>query len=151
VDNLGLFLHCFSRGHEAIRVEVLHILSDIFMTHGMSILTDETVKPESITSIWTKAIKSEDEPEVAAAAGESLAKLMLANVVTEDEILKVLVETYFNPISSQNDPLKQALSYFFPVYCHSVPENQYCMARVCFLGLGVILMSRSLLGLFIHF
>jgi condensin complex subunit 3 len=151
VDNLGLFLHCFSRGHEAIRVEVLHILSDIFMTHGMSILTDETVKPESITSIWTKAIKSEDEPEVAAAAGESLAKLMLANVVTEDEILKVLVETYFNPVSSQNDPLKQALSYFFPVYCHSVPENQYCMARVCFLVLRVILMSRLLLELFIHF
>src|SRR5271169_6848321 len=129
IDNLGLFLHCFSRGHEAIRVAVLHILSDIFMTHGMSILTDETVRPESIISIWTKAIESEDEPEAAAAA-ESLAKLMLASVVTDDEILKVLVETYFNPQSSRNDPLKQALSYFFPVYCHSVPENQYCMARV---------------------
>jgi condensin complex subunit 3 len=126
-----LFLHCFSRGHEAIRVEVLHILSDILMTHGMGILTEDTVKPEAITSIWTKAIKSEDEPEVAAAAAESLAKLMLANVVTEDEILKVLVETYFDPASAQNEPLKQALSYFFPVYCHSVPENQYCMARVC--------------------
>jgi condensin complex subunit 3 len=108
----------------------MHILSDIFMTHGMGILTDDTVKPEAITSIWTKAIKSEDEPEVAAAAAESLAKLMLANVVTEDEILKVLVETYFDPASAQNEPLKQALSYFFPVYCHSVPENQYCMARV---------------------
>ena len=102
------------------------------MTHGMGILTDETVKPESIISIWTKAIKSEDEPEVAAAATESLAKLMLANVILteEEEILKVLVETYFNPSTAQNDPLKQALSYFFPVYCHSVPENQYCMARV---------------------
>lgn len=100
------------------------------MTHGMGILTDDTVKPESIVSIWTKAIKSEDELEVAAAAAESLAKLMLANVVTEDEILKVLVETYFNPASARNDPLKQALSYFFPVYCHSVPENQYSMARV---------------------
>jgi condensin complex subunit 3 len=130
VDNLGLFLHCFSRGHEAIRVEVLHILSDIFMTHGMGILTEETVKPESIISIWTKAIRSEDEPEVAAAAAESLAKLMLASIVTDDDILKTLVETYFLPQTSQNDPLKQALSYFFPVYCHSVPENQYRMARV---------------------
>ena len=100
------------------------------MTHGMSILTDGTVKAESIISIWTKAVNSEDEPEAAAAAAESLAKLMLASVVTDDEILKLLVETYFNPQSSQNDPLKQALSYFFPVYCHSVPENQYCMARV---------------------
>jgi condensin complex subunit 3 len=100
------------------------------MTHGMSILTDETVKPESIISIWTKAIKSEDEPEVAAAAAESLSKLMLANVVTDDDILKVLVETYFLPATAQNDALKQALSYFFPVYCHSVPENQVRMARV---------------------
>jgi condensin complex subunit 3 len=101
------------------------------MTHGMGILTDETIKQESIISVWTKAIRSEDEPEVAAAAAESLAKLMLASVVTEDEILNVLVETYFNPTSAQNDALKQALSYFFPVYCHSVPENQYRMARVC--------------------
>jgi condensin complex subunit 3 len=130
VDNLGLFLHCFSRGHEAIRVEVLHILSDIFMTHGMGILTNESVKPESIMSVWTKALKSEDEPEVAAAAAESLAKLMLTNILTQDDILRALVETYFNPASAQNELLKQALSYFFPVYCHSVPENQYCMARV---------------------
>jgi len=100
------------------------------MVHGMGILNDETVKPEQIISIWTKALKSEDEPEVAAAAAESLAKLMLASVVTEDELLKVLVEAYFNPLSAQNEPLKQALSYFFPVYCHSVPENQYRMARV---------------------
>lgn len=100
------------------------------MVHGMQFLSDETVKPESITSIWTKAIKSEDEPEVAAAAAESLAKLMLASILTDDEILKVLVETYFHPNSAQNEPLKQALSYFFPVFCHSVPENQYCMARV---------------------
>ena len=103
------------------------------MTHGMGILSNETVKQDSIISIWTKALKSEDEPEVASAAAESLAKLMLANVIVtdqQDEILKVLVETYFNPSTAQNDPLKQALSYFFPVYCHSVPENQYCMARV---------------------
>jgi condensin complex subunit 3 len=97
----------------------------------MGILSDDTVKPEAIISMWTKALKSEDEPEVAAAAAESLAKLMLAGVVTEDEILKVLVETYFDPVASQNEPLKQALSYFFPVFCHSVPDNQYCMARVC--------------------
>ena len=103
------------------------------MTHGMGILSEDTVKPEAIISMWTKALKSEDEPEVAAAAAESLAKLMLAGVVTEDEILKVLVETYFDPVASQNEPLKQALSYFFPVFCHSVPDNQYCMARVCVL------------------
>jgi condensin complex subunit 3 len=130
VDNLSLFLHCFSRGHEAIRVEVLHILSDIFMTHGMTILTPETIKPETVSTIWQKALKDADEPEVAAAAAESLAKLMLANVITDEEILKVLVETYFNPANGTNDPLKQALSYFFPVYCHSVAENQANMAKV---------------------
>lgn len=100
------------------------------MTHGLSILNPETIKPEAITSLWQKALKDADEPEVAAAAAESLAKLMLANVITDEEILKVLVETYFNPASATNDPLKQALSYFFPVYCHSVPENQVNMAKV---------------------
>ena len=100
------------------------------MTHGLGILISETIKPESITSTWQKALKDADEPEVAAAAAESLAKLMLANVITDEEILKCLVETYFNPASARNDPLKQALSYFFPVYCHSVPENQLNMAKV---------------------
>jgi condensin complex subunit 3 len=123
-------MHCFTRGHEAIKIEVLHILSDILMVHGISILTDETVKPEAFISIFLKAIKSEDEPEVASTSAESLAKLMLANILEEDEILKTLVETYFNPSSAQNEPLKQGLSYFFTVYCHSVPENQARMARV---------------------
>jgi len=100
------------------------------MVHGIGILNEESAKPEAITSIWTKALKLEDEPEVASVAAESLAKLMLAGVVTEDEILETLVETYFDPSAAQNNPLKQALSYFFPVYCHSVPENQYRMARV---------------------
>ena len=109
---------------------MLHILSDIFMVHGMGVLSEDTAKCEQITSVWTKALKSEDEPEVAAAAAESLAKLMLAGVVTQDDILKGLVEAYFDPASAENDPLKQALSYFFPVYCHSVPENQNRMARV---------------------
>jgi condensin complex subunit 3 len=130
MDNLGLFIHCFTRGHEAIRVEVLYIISDILMVHGLSILGEETVKPESVISIWLKALKSEDEPEVTSAAAESLAKLMLANVVMEDDVLKALVETYFDPACSRNEPLKQALSYFFPVYCHAVPENQYRMGRV---------------------
>jgi len=100
------------------------------VTHGTGILNDESIKPEAVTSVWTKALKSEDEPEVAAAAAESLAKLMLAGTFTDDDILKTLVETYFDPSSAQNNPLKQVLSYFFPVYCHSVPENQYRMNRV---------------------
>ena len=45
-------------------------------------------------------------------------------------MLKALVIAYFDPMTSENQTLRQTLSYFFPVYCHSRPENQSRMQAV---------------------
>lgn len=54
---------------------------------------------------------------------------MLAQVIQDDELLKFLVVAYFDPGTVDNHALRQILTYFFPVYCHSRPANQARMAR----------------------
>lgn len=53
----------------------------------------------------------------------AIAKAMLSRLVTETDLLKQLVVAYFDPDTNSNAHLRQALSYFLPVYCHSRAEN----------------------------
>jgi len=70
------------------------------------------------------------------------------------QILRSLVVAYFSPDTVQNQPLRQCLSYFFPVYCYSSPLNQRAMQRVsCDEPLSIIhynllTLSRGTLGIY---
>lgn len=46
------------------------------------------------------------------------------------QILSRLVLLYFASETADNPELRQCLSYFFPVYCYSNPENQRRLASV---------------------
>ncbi|KAI9828592.1 MAG: hypothetical protein M1826_005974 [Phylliscum demangeonii] len=144
-ENLSLFLHCFHKGHDALQVYGLQIVCDILLTHGMSILdgasaplssstTDPPPQPHHrhpILKMFTKGLlKMHDQPAVQASACTALCKLMLGGIVREDEVLKALVVAYFDPHTAPNVALRQALSYFLPVYCHSRSEHQDRMQRV---------------------
>jgi condensin complex subunit 3 len=39
--------------------------------------------------------------------------------------------TYLSPATADNHELRQALSYFFPVYCYSSRNNQRCIQKAC--------------------
>lgn len=52
------------------------------------------------------------------------------------QILSRLVLLYFASETADNPELRQCLSYFFPVYCYSNPQNQRRIASVRFLVLG---------------
>lgn len=45
-------------------------------------------------------------------------------VVASHKFLKTLVIAYFEPASSHNQSVRQALNYFLPVFCYSRPEDQ---------------------------
>ena len=45
-------------------------------------------------------------------------------------MLKQLVIAYFDPDTAGNAHLRQSLSYFLPVYCHSRAENAHRMAKI---------------------
>ncbi|KAI9846360.1 MAG: hypothetical protein M1837_004213 [Sclerophora amabilis] len=130
-ENLTLFLHCFNKGHDALQVYALHILSDILTTHGSALLDSanfENGKP--IYKLYTKALKADDRPEAQSAACTAVCKLMLGCVIKDEDLLKTLVVAYFDPSTAENLGLRQALTYFLPVYCHSRKENQERMQRV---------------------
>ena len=55
---------------------------------------------------------------------------MLTNIITEEDLLKQLVICFFEPATKENASMRQALSYFLPVYCHSRRENMERMGSV---------------------
>ena len=55
---------------------------------------------------------------------------MLTSVIQEKELLKQAVICFFDPATKDNAAVRQALSYFLPVYCHSKRENMERMAAV---------------------
>ena len=80
--------------------------------------------------MFSKALKATHTPDVQSAATTALCKLMLTTIIEDEDLLKQLVICYFEPASKENAGVRQALSYFLPVYCHSRRENMEHMSRV---------------------
>lgn len=141
-ENLALFLHCFAKGHETLQTIALQIITDILTTHPALLApppapadpdaselnpVNPLLKP--VHKMFLKAVKSPD-PGVATTGAVAASKLMLLNTLRDPDLLKALTVAYFNPESQQNPGLRQALTYFLPVYCHSRKENAERMSSV---------------------
>ncbi|KAF5024634.1 hypothetical protein F66182_3398 [Fusarium sp. NRRL 66182] len=130
-ENLSLFMHFFSKGHSALQVTALHILTDILNVHGAQLLSSTP----GLLKVYIKAVKGgAKSPEVQAAATVAASKLLLGRVVSDEEacrdLLKSLVVAYFDPSSASNQTVRQALNYFLPVFCFSRAENQNLMRSI---------------------
>ncbi|KAG4428203.1 hypothetical protein IFR05_016317 [Cadophora sp. M221] len=131
-ENLTLFMHFFSKGHAALQITALQILTDILNQHGAHLLDNNP----ALLKVYLKALKSGTKaPEVQAAATVAVAKLMLGRVISDaspaiDDLLKTLVVLYFDPSTAHNQSVRQTLSYFLPVYSFSRRENQSRMQKV---------------------
>lgn len=100
-ENLALFAHCFNKGHEALQVEALRIVSDMLMVHGATLFEGEACGLEQKTfyKLLGKALKLEDSVEVQAAAAEVCCKLMLAQVVKDEDVGAVLPLTHVSSLT----------------------------------------------------
>ena len=132
---MTLFLHCFSKGHDALQVTAVHILADILTSHPsiLNVQNNENIDVtlnKSVFKIFSKGMKAEHTPEVQSATTIALCKLMLTLVIQDDDLFKQAVICYFDPVTKDNAGVRQTLSYFLPVYCHSRRENMERMARV---------------------
>jgi condensin complex subunit 3 len=144
-ENLTLFLHCFSKGHEALQVIAIQIITDILTSHPSLLtvptappITDDTeVKTELLENplikpvhkMYSKSLRSPDNT-VQSAGCVALSKLMLASTIRDADLLKQLVLAYFDPETQTNPSLRQALTYFLPVYCHSRRQNAEALAKI---------------------
>jgi condensin complex subunit 3 len=131
-ENLTLFMHFFSKGHSALQITALQILTDILNQHGAHLLDTNP----TLLKVYLKALKSGSKsPEVQAAATIAVSKLMLGRVIADsstaiDDLLKTLVVLYFDPSTAHNQGVRQTLSYFLPVYSFSRKENQDRVRKV---------------------
>jgi condensin complex subunit 3 len=130
-ENLTLFMHFFSKGHAALQIKALQILTDILNVHGAQLLSGNA----ALLKIYVKALRSGSRnPEVQGAATLAVSKLLLGRVVTDyetsTELLKTLIVAYFDPSTAGNQSVRQALNYFLPVFCYSRAENQDLMRAV---------------------
>ena len=143
-ENLGLFIHFFSKGHPALQITALHILTDILNVHGAQLLS----ATPGLLKVYLKAVKGNAKSaEVQAAATVAATKLLLGRVVSDPDachdLLKSLVVAYFDPASAHNQTVRQALNYFLPVFCYSRPENQDLMRSVALDALHSLINVRE--------
>ncbi|OTA94491.1 hypothetical protein M434DRAFT_394633 [Hypoxylon sp. CO27-5] len=130
-ENLTLFMHFFSKGHSALQITALQILTDILNVHGAQLLSANP----ALLKVYVRALRSGSKsPEVQGAATVAVCKLLLGRVVTDRdtsaELLKTLIVAYFDPSTAGNQSVRQALNYFLPVFCYSRAENQGLMGSV---------------------
>lgn len=134
-ENLTLFLHCFTKGHEALQIIAIQIVSDIVTSHP-SLLTEPTdaeAEPNQLAKpIYKMLARGLRVPDNAVQTNGcvALSKLMLMGTIRDADLLKQMVLAYFDPESQKNPSLRQSLSYFLPVYCHSKRENAELLARI---------------------
>lgn len=143
-ENLTLFMHFFTKGHSALQITALQILTDILNVHGAQLLTANP----TLLKVYVKALRSGSKnPEVQGAATVAVSKLLLGRVVTDHdtsaELLRTLVVAYFDPSTAGNQSVRQALNYFLPVFCYSRAENQDLMRSVALEALHALYNVRE--------
>ncbi|KAF2768731.1 chromosome condensation complex Condensin, subunit G [Teratosphaeria nubilosa] len=146
-ENLTLFLHCFAKGHPLLQAICLQTITDILITHP-SLLSPPAPDPTSIDATtatepqqpenpllkqvlkaFSKSLKSSDAT-VQSTGATALSKAMLSRLITDTDLLKQVVIAYFDPDTAPNAQLRQSLSYFLPMYCHSRAVNAARMVSV---------------------
>jgi condensin complex subunit 3 len=135
-------------------VVALQCITDVLIAHP-SLFTEapdsgnvssEQAEPSDTSKLvlkaFSKSLKSAD-PVVQAIGAAGLAKAMLSRLITDSDLLKQLVITFFDPDSVSNAQLRQSLSYFLPVYCHSRADNATRMATIACAVIGRLTTLRD--------
>jgi condensin complex subunit 3 len=159
LSNLDLFFHCFTKGHDALKEIVIQVLTDTIITHPQ-LLAPPAVDPEAteqdaepkpnplirpITKMILKAFNS-DNKRISLIACTAASKLLLLGILPPAptaEILKAFTLTYFDPETAVNPALRQSLSYFLPVFCHSKLKNAQLMAQIAVPVMSKLLLMRE--------
>ncbi|PSN74764.1 ARM repeat-containing protein [Corynespora cassiicola Philippines] len=159
LNNLDLFFHCFAKGHDALKEIVIQVLADIVITYPSLLAPNgfdldastEDAEPQQnplikpLTKMLLKAFAS-DNNSLSLMACTAASKLLLLGILPPGptaDILKAFTLTYFNPETAMNPALRQALSYFLPVFCHSKLKNAMLMSQVTVPVMSKLLLMRE--------
>jgi condensin complex subunit 3 len=149
LNTFQLFLQEIGNAEGATRQTLIQILFDQLTTHGIAFLCQPQIREqggdEEAADIvhgqivnFLLSLLEDDDAQIQAFAAEGMAKLMLSGIVTDDDALRSLILVYMSPETSDNQQLRQCLSYFLPIYCYSSAANQRRLQRVVVPALDVL-------------
>ncbi|WVQ70731.1 hypothetical protein IAR50_000253 [Cryptococcus sp. DSM 104548] len=137
-NSFGLFIQQLQTADDELKVQVCQIIFDLLMVHDIDTLISKTMVQRDNVVELVRHTLSLDIPEVQAVACEGVAKLMLAGMISDVIVLQSLVLLYFSPETADNQPLRQCLTYFLPVYCYTAAENQRRMLEIFYHTFGML-------------
>ncbi|KZT61424.1 hypothetical protein CALCODRAFT_506217 [Calocera cornea HHB12733] len=120
-ESFGLFMNQVQTAAEDTKCKALKAIFDMVMVHGTDFFVSNEENRTNDFLLW---VLGDESPDVQAVACEGIAKLMRSGMISDETILQSLVLMYLSPETSDNQALRQCLSYFFPVYCYSSSLNQ---------------------------
>ncbi|GME75722.1 unnamed protein product [[Candida] boidinii] len=133
INSMFLYGVCVSKGEDSLKITALQVICDLLSIHGTSILESDTpnsVDSLAIAKLYYRTLRDDTKKDVQAASGESLYKLFLSDILSEDELFESTLLAYFNPSINNNEKLKQCLSFCIPVYSFSHVSHQDRVSRV---------------------
>lgn len=142
-----LLLNQIQRANGTIQARCVESLFDLTVVHGMDVLCTQSASVAARNEFdgdeekglqyarqqllgFLLSLLENEEPEIQAIASEGLAKLLLTGGLGEDDVLKSLILTYMSPDTATNQPLRQCLSYFLPLFCSSHARHQRMIQHV---------------------
>lgn len=126
-SNFQHFVHMCKDEEPDIRLASLKIALDLCAIYGVS-PSPFTTSTTKIYDFFKSCMRS-DDMEFLAVAAQGIAKLFLAGVVDDFDILGRLIQLYFIPATADNLKLRQGLHYFLEVYAYFSPKNQFVISK----------------------
>ncbi|KAF8797851.1 hypothetical protein BYT27DRAFT_7123670 [Phlegmacium glaucopus] len=130
IKSIPLFMSQISTSPISIKTILVEALFDIFMKHDADMFRNHDNNIEALTRFLMGHIKGEQDPKVKALLCKGTAKLVLAGMITDVDVIKNLIKAYLDPLTADNQELRQCLAFFLQMYSYSSPANQKRMCEI---------------------
>lgn len=128
--SIQLFMSQISSSPISIRIILVEALFDILMKHDVDILRNHDISIEAMTQFLMRHIEEEQDPKVKASLCKGTAKMVLAGMITSVDVIKNLIKAYLDPLTIENQELRQCLAFFLQIFSYSSPANQKRMREI---------------------
>ncbi|KAF8069093.1 nuclear condensing complex subunit [Lyophyllum atratum] len=143
LSSFQLFLGQVQSAPEELKLRVLQVIFDLLIMYDQEFFVRSDDIAQKIINFLLQTLEAEESAAVQALLCVGLCKLLLAGMIKDSKVLTCLVLTYVSPTTAANQELRQCLSYFFPVYCYSSPDNQQRMQSIFITAFDLFMRARE--------
>ncbi|KAF6764231.1 nuclear condensing complex subunit [Ephemerocybe angulata] len=119
-----LFMGQIENAPAELKVQVLKVTLDLLIMYDQEFFKKSEAIATQITNFLVQTLQNEEIPAAQAVLCTGICKLVLAGIINDPNVLVTLALLYISPGTSDNQELRQCLSYFFPVYSYASAANQ---------------------------